>query len=283
MSPAEMQRLVDNLSRMYAVIVGLAIVEGLKKFLNIVPTGSAKVGVVPQPKWEFLPEALAVFFTILAFFHGMNRYMDATYLPGPGKLLDRPTMYVLMFDFTMFFIEAVLLLAVGLTISSERLATSGAAGPPVRLRRHLGRAPEFLLRRDEHPELAPARLRRRRDPPRPDRVEGAARLLEGPDHGADLPGEDRGRLLPGMELLLPRVALAMRRSRGVGPARQVPGGAVAGVAQGGGASGSQREGGAQPASMSRWRSSQGLPEWPKKRSRGRVAAGRAVAQSIRPA
>jgi hypothetical protein len=123
MSPAEMQRLVDNLSRMYAVIVGLAIVEGLKKFLNIVPTGSAKVGVVPQPKWAFVPEALATFFTILAFFHGMNRYMDATYLPGPGKLIDRPTMYVLMFDFTMFFIEAALLLAVGLTICSERLAT----------------------------------------------------------------------------------------------------------------------------------------------------------------
>jgi hypothetical protein len=123
MSPAEMQRLVDNLSRMYAVIVGLAIVEGLKKFLNIVPTGSAKVGVVPQPKWEFLPEAIATFLTILAFFHGMNRYMDVTYLPGPGKLLDRPTMFLLMFDFTMFFLESCLLLAVGLTLCSERLAT----------------------------------------------------------------------------------------------------------------------------------------------------------------
>ena len=123
MSPAEMQRLVDNLSRMYAVIVGLAIVEGLKKFLNIVPTGSARVGVVPQPKWDFLPEAFATFFTILAFFHGMNRYMDATYLPGPGRVLDRPAMLLLMFDFTMFFIEACLLLAVGLTICCERLAT----------------------------------------------------------------------------------------------------------------------------------------------------------------
>lgn len=123
MTAAEMQRLVDNLSRMYAVIVGLAIVEGLKKFLNVVPTGGAGAGVAPRPKWDFLPEALATFFTILAFFHGMNRYMDATYLPGPGKAFGRPTMYLLMFDFTMFFAESCLLLAVGLTLGSERLAT----------------------------------------------------------------------------------------------------------------------------------------------------------------
>lgn len=123
MTAAEMQRLVDNLSRMYAVIVGLAVVEALKKFLNVVPTGSAKNGVGPQPKWTFFPEALATFFTILAFFHGMNRYMDATYLPGPGKSFDRSTMYLLMFDFSMFFAEACLLLAVGLTLCSEGLAT----------------------------------------------------------------------------------------------------------------------------------------------------------------
>ena len=56
-----------------------------------------------------------------------------------------------------------------------------------------------------------------------------------------------------------------------------------GVRAGRGGVGEPAGGGAQAPSMLRCSSSQGLPEWPKKRSRGSVAAGRAVAQSIRPA
>jgi hypothetical protein len=91
------KRSVDNLQRLYAFVVGLAITESLKK---LVPDKGNAVNV------DQLLMVISLVVTIIPFYHGSNRYLDATYVTGEHPTKRRLT---LMYDFFLVFIQALLI------------------------------------------------------------------------------------------------------------------------------------------------------------------------------
>jgi hypothetical protein len=89
------KRSVDNLQRLYAFVVGLAITESLKK---LVPDRGGKVNVAQ------LLMVVSLLVTVIPFYHGSNRYLDATYVTGEHQTRRR---WTLMYDFVMLFLQAL--------------------------------------------------------------------------------------------------------------------------------------------------------------------------------
>ena len=92
--PEARKRSVDNLQRLYTVVVSLAVAEGLKHLL--IP----KTGVpITSTDWLLFSSLLA---TVVPFYHGANRYLDATYVTNERKAKHN----VLILDFLVLFVEA---------------------------------------------------------------------------------------------------------------------------------------------------------------------------------
>src|SRR5690349_850145 len=68
------KRSVDNLQRLYTFVVGLAVTEMLRRMLNPLATDYAV--------WLMFT---AFLFTVVPFYHGANRYLDATYVTGERR------------------------------------------------------------------------------------------------------------------------------------------------------------------------------------------------------
>src|ERR1051325_6616791 len=92
------KRSVDNLQRLYSVVVSLAVTEILRRLL----IGYAAGGTIAGYKEWFM--FVSLIFTAVPFYHGANRYLDATYVIGERSAKH----YALMVDFIMLFFEGLL-------------------------------------------------------------------------------------------------------------------------------------------------------------------------------
>ena len=111
-------RSVNSLQTLYAFVVGLAITEGLKHALT--EPGLDVIQLRPEEGFVFV----SLVATAVPFFHGANRYLDATYVTG-----ERRTRRVaLMIDFVLLLVQGVALYALALVSNDTRVFYSGLAG-----------------------------------------------------------------------------------------------------------------------------------------------------------
>jgi len=105
------ERSVDSLQQIYAVVIALAISQAIQSLLKdpargtVLDLGQIAVG---------LPPLLAFLFTLVPFWHGMNRHLDRCYLEKKSAVRQG----ALLLDFGTFFIEASLLFAAGWSLRS---------------------------------------------------------------------------------------------------------------------------------------------------------------------
>lgn len=98
------KRSVDNLQRLYTFVVSLAITEMLRRMLSPM---SMEYG-----RWLMFVSFLS---TVVPFYHGANRYLDATYVTGERSAKH----FALMFDFIFLFFEALLLFALAMQAANR--------------------------------------------------------------------------------------------------------------------------------------------------------------------
>ena len=111
-------RSVDNLQRLYTVVVSLAVTESLKGLLSNVSSR----GVLPTyDRWLMF---VSLIVTVIPFYHGANRYLDATYVTG-----ERSARYsALMPDFIALFTEGLLLFVLAMVSNNENIFYTALAG-----------------------------------------------------------------------------------------------------------------------------------------------------------
>jgi len=111
-------RSVDNLQRLYTVVVSLAVTESLKGLLSNVSSG----GVLPTyDRWLMF---VSLIVTVIPFYHGANRYLDATYVTE-----ERSSKYsALMPDFIVLFVEGLLLFVLAMVSKDENIFYPALAG-----------------------------------------------------------------------------------------------------------------------------------------------------------
>jgi len=102
------KRSVDNLQRLYTVVVSLAVTEGLKRLLG--PSATA----VKASDWLMLASLIV---TLIPFYHGANRYLDATYVTGERSAKNP----ALLIDFVLLFLEGVAFFALAMAIGAEQM------------------------------------------------------------------------------------------------------------------------------------------------------------------
>jgi hypothetical protein len=105
------KRSVDNLQRLYTVVVSLAVTESLRRLLG----DFARTGAVAEYR-EWLMFA-SLIFTLVPFYHGANRYLDATYVTGERSANHA----ALMIDFLMLFLEGLLFFGLAMVTANESL------------------------------------------------------------------------------------------------------------------------------------------------------------------
>lgn len=103
------KRSVDNLQRLYTFVISLAVAESLRRTL-LSATGTAEF--VWSNKWLM---SLSLIVTVIPFYHGANRYLDATYVTDE-RAAKR---YGLMIDFFFFFIHAFGMFILALLITND--------------------------------------------------------------------------------------------------------------------------------------------------------------------
>lgn len=102
-----LERSVDMLKELYTVVVALALVEAVGGLLSKSETSGLAIHL-DRFQWF-----VAVFLTLLPFYHGALMYLDAAYIFAPVK----PKRLALLVDYLILFCEACLLVALGLLIS----------------------------------------------------------------------------------------------------------------------------------------------------------------------
>lgn len=100
------ERSVDSLQRIYAFVVALAVARSVEA--AFVSEGA----LVWAP--ERMPVLVAFVFTVVPFFHGMNRHLDRCYV----ERHDEHVQGALLADFAVFFLEAAMLFAFATSIRS---------------------------------------------------------------------------------------------------------------------------------------------------------------------
>jgi hypothetical protein len=105
------ERSIDSLQRIYAVVVGLAINEAIKRFF----LAKNNEFELPTANW---PEFIALMVTIVPFLHGMNRHLDRTLAESrkPGK---RWLLGFLLVDFGFFIAESCFFVSMAATVSKN--------------------------------------------------------------------------------------------------------------------------------------------------------------------
>jgi hypothetical protein len=103
------ERSVDSLEKIYAVVIAFAISQAVQILLKG-PNGVAELKDVSSG----LPGFVAFSFTLVPFWHGMNRHLDRCYLEKADKVVQG----ALLLDFGTFFLEASLLFAAGWSLRS---------------------------------------------------------------------------------------------------------------------------------------------------------------------
>lgn len=100
------ERSVDSIAKIYAVVIALAMAQSIQSLIKA-PSGNADLSV--DTLYTGAPAFVAFLFTLVPFWHGMNRHLDRCYLEKIGAVAQG----ALLLDFTVFFLEAILLFAAG--------------------------------------------------------------------------------------------------------------------------------------------------------------------------
>jgi hypothetical protein len=100
------ERSVDSIAKIYAVVIALAIAQSIQTLIKD-PNGGADLRV--EAILSGTPAFVAFLFTLVPFWHGMNRHLDRCYLEKASVVAQG----ALLFDFVAFFLEAGLLFAAG--------------------------------------------------------------------------------------------------------------------------------------------------------------------------
>jgi hypothetical protein len=99
---------VDNLQRLYTVVISLAVTESLRRLL----VATLDVNPDKHPGYDSWLMFTALIVTIVPFYHGANRYLDATYVTGE-RTARAPALIV---DFVMLFGEGLIFFALGMLV-----------------------------------------------------------------------------------------------------------------------------------------------------------------------
>jgi len=108
-------RSIDNLQRLYTVVVSLAITESLRRLFLTSQSLTLESAIA----------VLSLIVTIIPFYHGANRYLDATYVTGERS---EPRSGALMFDFIAIFSEALVFFILAVLIADAKTFFSILAG-----------------------------------------------------------------------------------------------------------------------------------------------------------
>ena len=103
------KRSVDNLQRLYTVVVSLAVTESLRRLLVNYSTSGQVAGL---SEWLMF---VSLIFTVVPFYHGANRYLDATYVTEERSAKTA----ALMVDFIMLFLEGLLFFGLAMVMANE--------------------------------------------------------------------------------------------------------------------------------------------------------------------
>lgn len=106
------ERSVDSVARIYAIVIGLALSQSVQTLIAKDTGGGADLS--PAKLLTGLPAFVAFLFTLVPFWHGMNRHLDRCYLEKTATVVQG----ALLFDFAVFFLEASLLLIAGWSLRS---------------------------------------------------------------------------------------------------------------------------------------------------------------------
>jgi len=98
-------RSVDSVANIYAIVIGLALTQAIQTLI----AKDASLGSILNNGQIFqgLPAFLAILFTLVPFWHGMNRHLDRCYITKTSNVAHQ----ALLFDFSTFFVEGILLFA----------------------------------------------------------------------------------------------------------------------------------------------------------------------------
>jgi hypothetical protein len=96
----KVERSVDSLQKIYAVIISLALGQAIKQVVELC-SGCNDLAICIN----VLPQFIAFVFVVVPFFHGMNRHLDFCYLE---KDVNDVKQGGLLLDFLVFFIESTL-------------------------------------------------------------------------------------------------------------------------------------------------------------------------------
>ena len=106
------ERSVDSVEKIYAVVIAFAISQSIQSLLKA-PGGATELNL--EGISSGLPAFVAFLFTLVPFWHGMNRHLDRCYLErDPSEVVQG----ALLFDFCVFFLETILLFAAGWSLRS---------------------------------------------------------------------------------------------------------------------------------------------------------------------
>ncbi|MCU1329940.1 MAG: hypothetical protein JWN34_5310 [Bryobacterales bacterium] len=106
------ERSVDSVAKIYAIIIGLALTESVKTL--IVKDTHGNISLDLPTLWAGSPAFLAFVFTLVPFWHGMNRHLDRCYLEKAHAVVHG----ALLLDLSVFFIEASIFLIGGWSLRS---------------------------------------------------------------------------------------------------------------------------------------------------------------------
>lgn len=105
------ERSVDSVQRIYAVVIALAISQAIQSLLKDASGAAHLSAAMSSPG---LPAFVAFLFTLVPFWHGMNRHLDRCYLEKTNAVVRG----ALVFDFATFLIEAIFLFAAAWSLKS---------------------------------------------------------------------------------------------------------------------------------------------------------------------
>ena len=97
------ERGVDNLQRLYTIVIGIALTEALARFV-LGPGFRTSAVAAPATLYlaAYVPTMVAFVATLLPFYHGALRYLDETYVINATRV--KPS--ALLVDFLVLFVEA---------------------------------------------------------------------------------------------------------------------------------------------------------------------------------
>lgn len=102
------QRSVDSVANIYAIVIGLALTQAIETLIaKGIGTG---IGLDYRNIVEGVPAFISLLVTLVPFWHGMNRHLDRCYIT---KATASVAHQAILFDFFVFFIEAILLFVSG--------------------------------------------------------------------------------------------------------------------------------------------------------------------------